>query len=1713
MDDTEDAAAVNGSSPRASGPSGAGFEVSVAVHYALVLLGAGEARGLPGASVQSIEFQRGAFGHPFDDIVVRAQGVGGEQRVLDVQVKRSLTFTASDTAFAAVALQIVKSFSEPDALDRVFAVAIERTTTRIEEGVQEVLDLARSVPDADEFYRLATAPGRSNKAMRDFVKAFGDKLAECDASFCRNQVFDVLRRFHVLVFDFERPGSQAEQWDKERARHLQARATSGGGLYNALFRLLLNLDAAGGATDRALLITRLGDEGIGLESGVDLSRGRARLADLSRQALNDINATIGGVTLRRAKRVADIDERLLVGAADGGCVELSGEGGVGKSALLKSLAERRAADGPTLVFAPERTPPGGWSALRATLDVDSNLADFFAGLAADGGNVICVDGLDRFVDAGQQKTIIDILSSALNCKGLCVLVTARPGWSADDLGWLPDAVLVELDKRATVPVDQLSDEEAVELSEALPQMAPLMHPAHRAKELVRNLFRLRRLLGRTQADNVPASEAVMAADWWGRGDAQQNEPARLVRAKQVVLHRITASLLSGAPVVSTDPLDLEAVEALTKSQSLVFHDFGHVGFAHDILRDWAVACYIDEDLERLAILGLDRPMPLLNKRAFELLAQLCAEREGPTAFEALLDRVSGDGCHPSWSASAVMSLARADRGEDLLEKFTELMLKARGEIALTVIRRAKATESLPASILFQAAGNMEVPNGLYIPAGPVWDRIIVWTLLHFDDLKGAVLSAALELYSHRLILALFPADDPLAGLILDKVAGLLVAEIEHETTFRQRQPSGGAAFMTRRLARADDVRQSKEMLALHCRKYPTGAEAYLTALSKLSRPVRTGAHILTDGGGWASAAPKAFAAVVRAMVRELHANNRRQKYSTIDLYSQIERDGAAGSAKAEPFLDLLQGDGEEGLSLIHDLLDGYLGWALRPAAEDTEAAPVVLAGQARKVFHLTSFMYVRGQVSSTLVRDALCALEFWAHEQISGGRAIDEVIAEILGPGDVPGALLLPAIDLAMFHGWDGSRILQEVFSSPELLALDAARRGLDHVAMMHNDGLGAGAAAQYVGRTVRGRYSLHDMLDWYTFHRPKDEVAAVHTALVASQDRFSAWTSDEVHWTNPAYMVGYAALATDRANYDVVEVVGDDGQPAKTVELRLPAGQKQWLAKKRASIEGEQLPFNRALNVRLAANSETSPTKATLADIEVVWSETEHAQPHREVVVNPEPEDPWLARLAAAVLLLRQADPDALARRIHAIEQVIYSSLEVPSTQGVVLNSQVMYNAQAMAAAGLIWLIVRYERKADVLRMVEAAGRHPTSVLDACLGYQAVSQKLPADILLSLFRIGLESCTYWRRGDWGEPEKQERKRRDKVFKRRVNRLRAELDWYRSNSRYPDWPVLPTRRPTRRRRGMVLGVDVAPGVDQSDEAPRSDELFDPASAQHWLNLLALASSLAPGKCDGFLDGQVAWMLSCHAKTGGTNGSDPESAWSTGVFDLMARRARGWSNHDLAQRVVGPLQQYAAPSLYLAAAAFLVESDILYLRGDAADSAYLATIRRAIWGAVKSSSGWANHSWRSDDGMEFRLYGLMSAMFLRPRHGPMLASYARDATPEQLLPLLPILAEISLAAPKGPTLARLFTDVIRQIPPAIGTPQILPVIMIWVDSGAQADFWTGGNLGEDLAAYLDPTVLSVESALALTYLAETWISNGVVEAGNLLIRLQTRIDAE
>ena len=97
------------SSSSASGPAGPLFDGQVGAHYLLTMLAEAEPRGMRGMRLERVELQRAGEGRPLDDIVTRGVTNAGHHTVLEIQVKRTITFSPCDTAFRDVVEQLSRA--------------------------------------------------------------------------------------------------------------------------------------------------------------------------------------------------------------------------------------------------------------------------------------------------------------------------------------------------------------------------------------------------------------------------------------------------------------------------------------------------------------------------------------------------------------------------------------------------------------------------------------------------------------------------------------------------------------------------------------------------------------------------------------------------------------------------------------------------------------------------------------------------------------------------------------------------------------------------------------------------------------------------------------------------------------------------------------------------------------------------------------------------------------------------------------------------------------------------------------------------------------------------------------------------------------------------------------------------------------------------------------------------------------------------------------------------------------------------------------------------------------------------------------------------------------------------------------------------------------------------------------------------------------------
>ncbi len=1728
---TDDAPAAV--SPAAAGPSGALLEGHVGAQYLLPLLSGGEARGLPGVVVTRVAFQRAGLNHPMDDVIVTGHDCQGRSATLELQAKRTIAFTASDKIFADVVALACRAAVKPEfKMTRYeLAVAIARTSTKIEQHIQDVLKWARDYQDSEGFFGRLNQPGGAHQAMREFVAAFRGHMSAAGATHDDAAVWHLLSRFQLLAFDFEQPGSVCAQLARERcalqlAPQDAARASE---LWDSLQQIALQVDAAGGDLDAAALRERLTSErDYRLSGDRRLHVARERLAEIAESTLATIGTSVHGVAIDRAGRVA----AALAAFEQGRYLEIRGAGGVGKSGVLKDLAGRIGVESRIVVVTPHRVSGGGWTALATQLSCEVSAPEFLTDLAGDGGGTLFVDGIDRFDDPGQRATVADLIRAAAQVHGFRVVVTARLDFDADARAWLPVQALQDLGAAPPLVIDELGDDEVAQLRDADSALAALLRPGHPAEKLVRNLYRLDRLARGVAAEAAaPFSEAQMAWQWWTTGDSAvavgRLERCRLLRS--LAVH----SLASSAPMdTSTSPA--EAVAALTDSGSLHSLSSVRVEPTHDVLRDWAIGCLLYEDPEHLAALALENPAPVRLVRGVELAARLHAEIDSDaTAWRALFEQVSTPGAHGSWRRAVLLALARSERSGEVLNQCLPVLGADNAELLADLVRAAITVDSKPAAPLWAALGadTSKLTDDFVVPRGPAWLNLIAWSIAIGDRLPHLAVPQFVDLYGRWCSAS--AGQDALSPLLVARLHVWLV-EVEAKN---HPKPSGFKAWKSAEEAPGLSMTTSQEndlrtAFLMWCKLRPSDTESYLRGVA--DHPYRRAlfSQLLPFVGTAPCAAPQAMAdlflqALVEGDDEEDYSRSRMR-----DAFSAWDLDYMPASPARVPFLDLLQANKEQGLRLVRGVVAHAVRMRTRGREPGDNCIEVPLPGGRRSFPWYQSHMWSRSQ-DSYVVASALMALEAWAHLRIERGEPVQSVIDDILGPDGSPAAYVLVAVDVMLSH-WPKTReCLWPFAASAQLLAIDHQRYAFDiEFAIMNRGGVldafsvrsepaGAVSLDSLRRRPSRGM-ALDAVLCEYGFHGPIDVREAMQKALRDEAARLGAPDGESRGLGDPRFAAMSALNWLDAANY--VPGAMDKGGQA-TVEYVVPANEAQLLAEIQTKAQHGSADVAICRQLTQALTEPCCP--APLLERGVHWAtrnaSASHADPDKDVQELIE-----RTRFIVAALVFRDGSRELKAAQGGwARAQLAEAAMREPN-DNIGIVKQLPYNPSAIAAVGFLAAYRDDHEHADLQRLLHLAARRDTGMASVLRIEVSAQRPLRLELTRSLVRLGLASAIYAvpQRGDddfgsvddyLARRQALETARKEAEQTRLQSAVEAELHWLADEGPEPRWPELPDPNPPKARHGISLGK---PRTRQKrSPAPSRVFALNAAAAAQWLSLaVSIWRAARP-------DLLCALVRHCWRWTAGANGvgcgPDEEPGerafeWNDAYFAAALAAAVSIGDAGIEEFVLDPLAQLPEDRFLDAAEAVLHALDELWLGGGAVSDSTAVSIREALTLRLVATSSWKRLVSRRSARIEIPVAGAVAAMFMGQREigrGP--RCYVRPPGAVRTDLLLPMLTQLAEQAAGSTFVAVAFLGLLEVEPQTHRLMFMARAVAAWWRvQGANAEFWIDHGIGRRVCDWIDKAALDVRvSPTVLDSVELTAIVDILVQCGTPLARaLEERLAA-
>lgn len=1706
---------ANVSSPASTGPAGSHFEGQVGAYYLLSMLTGTEPRGLPGAVMDRVELQRAAEGRALDDVFVHAHDARGDPAVLEIQVKRTITFAPADQVFRAVVGQIVDASRRPDFWTSRYelGIATARTSRKIDGAYQDVLTWARQLGDAATFMARIDRPGSANDDMRTFVRTFKSYLHDSGSHDDDETVWKLLRKLQILVFDFTAQGSASEALAKERAVHaLHPDDTPrAGAFWASLVELALHVAASGGDRTRDRLTEDLRRQSFRLAGDRRNSFARATLAEASRNTLADIGDRIGSVMLTRHEWVAAVHAALDTARY----VEIRGDAGVGKSGVLKHFAEQIASEARIIVLTPGRTIPKGWTAMRAVLGFDGTARDLLIDLAGDGGAVLFVDNLDFFVE-DERRTVVDFVREAASVPGFAVITTARRNFGVEEPNWLPSDVLDRLGRAEPVVIGELSDAEVEELRHAAPRLAALLAETHPARNVTRNLFRLARLASRPGDEPVPRTEVDMAEQWWetadGGLDANQRERARVLKA-------LAEQALSRSEPLDVSARPASAVDALVASETL--RDLGNdrVAFRHDVLREWAIANLLHSEPAIIERLPLDRPTTTALARGVELASRMALERAVDAArWQSLVERLSREPTHASWRREPLLAVVRSEVSPELLTRASDLLLANRASMLRELIRIVMAVDVEPATPFLTAIGvdPATIPVSLNVPSGPSWHRLIRWLLSLGQTLPVAAIPEVVDLYTTWSSGML--GHDPLTPLLLPWLYRWLTeteAARDVETLRDLREPFGGEFNYERIRSLESDLRAG---FLLFCNRTPALAVEYLRSLGQRHHSDDTVRSILKFRGSLAQAAPAELAELTATvLIRPHRPDEQHSRRELREPFGFLDLDFLPASPAQGPFHELLTHAPQHGLSLIHRLVDHAISFYSGGRESGTDTISISLPDGARAFPWTRSYPWSRDGTGHYSVTSALMALEAWAHSRIESGETFDNVLADVLGPPGSPAAYILVAVDLLLSH-WPKSRVAAVPFvACPELLCIDRQRAVYDNIEYPDILGLKAlqkepvgGATLENLKKHASRRLTLDQALGQYAVFGPTELRETLTTLLRRAAARLGL-PDEQSDLGDPKFMVLHALNLVDPNNWSEVFVTQPDGTQKAAREYQPPAAETQHLA---ALQEAAQPRFADAnmqarLGLALEDQSRSSPQLAAAA---VEWAQSQAVMSKNEMESEDEDRIREEAIVTAAMIAMRDGDADLRARHESWARSVFKRALQTKEDPVYRFRSGLLFNPIAISFVGMVHSLRDRAAPGDVRAVLEAAVGGDAAAAHgfgaAATTLASIDERLPRAVLRCAFAV----CIRPNRG-WDLPEEAVAVRSERHRLRVQAAIDAELAWLADERPEPDWPAFPTETPRPRRR-LRLRRGRAQQDDAAVEQSRPDEYADHQAAAVWLGQ---AGSLADVAVRPWLREIARTYAPWTAEANGAGldvdeeATNPPREWNDAYLDLLAHCLPGLALPQVDLLALKRISSLPDEAFFDVIARFLRSVDAVYFSDAGLQETIAISIRSALADRLMASRGWKRLAGTRSASIEAHLGPAIAVLFFND-HGFVEPAkcYLLPKGVDRLDPFLPLLEKV---AQGGPSLfvAVVTLNLLEVSPKSAHLAFLIAAARTWLDSYADdSEFWVNHDIGRRMCVWIEnvrlqePAVLDRETPVRFDVdrLLARLVNLGVPEARRL-----------
>lgn len=736
-------------SPEATGGPGVAFEFQVDAAYLAFLLVGGTPPLLRGCRLESVHLQSRHLDWRTDDLLLVGKDRSGSVHKAALQAKRQFHFRKSDEESVAALASAWADFSDAQRFEPerdTLGFVLQRGSSDFFHGFRALLDCARASTDETDLERRLKIEGYLPKRALQYRDACREMLEEATKGpIPDDRLFRFLRVLDFVYLDFGSSAGAAEAAIRTIVQ-VAADATAGTPQTDAWAEIVTVAQSWDGRA-QSVTATEVAKE-LGwptLPRSAPFQKELESLRSTTDVVLRRVTSSIQGVEVRRAEAEA----ALLAAVNSGGFVIVSGEPGVGKSALAGRVFESFRQDGITLAFRPGMLAAGG-HINQVLLPHGQTAARLLSTGALYARNVVLIESAERFLETAdtERDAFRDLLATLGEGPNWAVVITCRSfaveTFRSAFLGDTARAVSV-------LHVPEFTDRDLAVVSSAIPALSvPLGVP--RLRGLLRNPFFLGMAARMTWTAPFPTDARGFRQRVWSqvvrRDEYQENGmPTHRANAFLEVVRRRAQSLEAYVPC---DDLNPSVIQELRRDMLVAAspENPDALAPADDVLEDWALQRWIENEFtlaarNPTAFFGSIGTHPAI-RRAFRVWLSEWLDVSFDEATDWALGVIRGSGYPKHWVDDTITASLLSHAGGQFVQRIAGEEEFRPNDLLHQLLHLTRvACRRLPSA----AHEPHYVGTRVLLPEGAAWEALLEW----LDRIPAPELPApALPLYLNFL---------------------------------------------------------------------------------------------------------------------------------------------------------------------------------------------------------------------------------------------------------------------------------------------------------------------------------------------------------------------------------------------------------------------------------------------------------------------------------------------------------------------------------------------------------------------------------------------------------------------------------------------------------------------------------------------------------------------------------------------------------------------------------------------------------------------------------------------------------------------------------------------------------------------------------------------------------------------------------------------------